>query len=115
MKIPKEFGRVHVLEPIGFLELKELVLEGKDDIAHDLVKLAGQHFNHDAALPNPVDLLYRLIKSNGKKLGHHVEVTNDCDAKQLIDQGGELCQWVSADFFARFAHALVGVDSLVRE
>jgi len=50
VKSPEEFKRIDALEAFGFLELKELELEGKDDIAHDLVKLAGEGFPHDAAL-----------------------------------------------------------------
>lgn len=114
MKSPEEFNRIDALEVFGFLELKELLIEGKDDIAHDLVKVTGQGFHHDVSL-HSVDHVHRPIKSNGKELGHHVEVTNDRDAEQLIDQGGKLCQWVSADFATRFAHAIGGVDGLMRE
>lgn len=103
---------LHVLESWDFLELEEPELEGEDNKAHDLVKPAAEEVSHNLRW-HLVDYLQLISRSNGKELGDHVEVRHDCEAVQLIDQGGELRQRVLAHDLEVRGVANVGEDGLL--
>jgi hypothetical protein len=113
-KGPEKDFRVHVLEVVSLLEPEEAEVARKDDMAKMHVDPTCNERNH-LLVAHRVNLFNGQVAADGKELRHHVEVSDNRDAEELVEHASELGERVPADLIVGWGIAGTREDGVVRE